>query len=224
MRFERSRRRPVRQAHEGRLPSWASYRSTEITSMPHREELMASEARGATQRPGLPTPHSHEPRRLRSRPTSAGGPPDPRPGPCTAPPFSPGPHGPGSTRNRDSGSLGSPSRRSRSRPSRHTSIGHGVGGDEVIAVLSCFPSNDYGRPRSPLRGHGLPIASVRTAPPKSVLGLLLLSGFAAARRLPAMFIMPRGPLSDRGFRWRTTGHFSKTSRSGPRSTERSGGP
>src|SRR5207237_9257567 len=79
------------------FPRAASYRSTEITSMPDREQLMASEARGATRRPGLPTPPWHEPRRVRSRPTSAGGPPDPRPGPCTAPPFSPGPHGLGRT-------------------------------------------------------------------------------------------------------------------------------
>src|SRR5213078_1197825 len=60
---------------------------------------------------------------------------------------------------------------------------------------------------SALWGRGPLIASVRIASARPVLALPLLSGFARALRLPAMFIMPRGPLSDRGISLEDDGPF-----------------
>src|SRR2546429_8726817 len=60
---------------------------------------------------------------------------------------------------------------------------------------------------SALWGRGPPIASVRPALARSVLALPLLSGFAGALRLPASFLMPRRPLSNRGISWEDAGPF-----------------
>src|SRR5436853_7933040 len=60
---------------------------------------------------------------------------------------------------------------------------------------------------SALWGRGPLIASVRIAPARSVLALPLLSGFAGALRLPASFLMPRRPLSNRGISLEDDGPF-----------------